>query len=54
VDRLTGVITKVRLKKGYASLRGPDRLSRFFYGGDLAPPADFDILHEGQKVRKFV
>jgi len=38
------------LNNGYAFLRGPDRLSLFIYAGDLDPPADFDILHEGQKV----
>ncbi len=50
MDRMIGVVTKVRLNKGYAFLRGTDRMSRFIYSRDMEPVSDFDTLHEGQQV----
>lgn len=50
MDRMTGVVTQVRLSKGFAFVRGPDRLSRFVYAKDVDPVCDFDLLHEGQQV----
>lgn len=51
MDRMTGVITQVRLSKGFAFLRGTsDRMSRFVYAKDVEPISDFDTMHEGQQV----
>lgn len=48
---MTGVITQVRLNKGFAFVRGTeDRQSRFIYAKDVEPVSDFDTLHEGQAV----
>ena len=49
--RMTGVVIKVRLNKGYAFIRGvDDGLSRFVHAREVNPPCAFDTLHEGQAV----
>lgn len=51
MERMTGVITQVRLSRGYAFVRGlNDNLSRFVYAKDVEPISAFDTMHEGQKV----
>jgi cold shock CspA family protein len=51
MERMTGTITKVRLNKGYAFVRGADDgLPRFVYARDVVPVSAFDMLYEGRKV----
>ena len=48
--RMNGVIARVLLTKGFAFVRGEDRLQRFLHSKDVTPVADFDTLYEGQAV----
>lgn len=47
---MNGVITRVFAAKGFAFVRGEDRLQRFVYSRCVTPAHDFDLLREGLAV----
>lgn len=47
---MTGVVIKVFLNKGFAFVRGEDKISRFAHARDFIPPIAFDTLYEGAPV----
>lgn len=49
-ERMSGVVTRVFLTKGYGFLRGRDGVSRFIHASEVKPMSAFDHMHEGQAV----
>jgi cold shock CspA family protein len=50
VQRMTGTVVRVLPNKGYAFVRGEDRISRFAHAITFDPISSFDTLHQGQAV----
>lgn len=48
--RLKGTVTRLYLNKGFAFVRGEDRLSRFAHVSEFKNEREFDTLREGQSV----
>lgn len=48
---MTGTITKVLHNKGYAFIRGEDKLSRFAHRRAFADTLEFDLLEEDEPRR---
>ena len=49
-ERLRGTVTRLYLNKGFAFVRGSDRLSRFAHVSEFRNQREFDTLREGQSI----